>query len=189
MIKKLDHEVGRSIHQTLVLVHHDDDHHFTGRDNNDGVNSPTGSAPPDKALARMSIDDVRTQNRKRSFDGHDDDSENSPKGTASTSPQATYASVTQAPHPSPPQPTPQPTPPSVPPNKKQKSESHTPTGQDDKNTHPLDPNSRSSEPQVCNVCICVYILYFLQLCGIGKPTCTFFTLTLCMLKNQIIVHV
>ena len=120
-------------------------------------NSPksTGSGVPDKDLARMSIDDLRTQNRKRNFEGHEGDGERPPEETHGSSTPATYAAAAKAPAT-----TTQPsqTLSSVPPNKKQKN--NTPkdserrdssTDQENKTTHPpsTSNSNQSTDIQVC----------------------------------------
>lgn len=110
----------------------------------------TGSDVPDKDLARMSIDDIRTQNRKRNFEGHEGDGEHPPEETGGSITPASYAAAAKTPAT-----TTQPsqTLSSVPPNKKQKN--NTPkhsepcdsgTDQKNKTTHPP---SNSGDPQVC----------------------------------------
>ena len=113
----------------------------------------TGSGVPDQDLARMHINEVQTQNRKRNLEGYEEDNEHSPKeagGTQSAPP--TYAAAAQAPAATQ---SPQ-TQSSVPPNKKQKnntskdSESHSSsTSQENKTTHPSNDPNQSGGQQVC----------------------------------------
>ena len=102
----------------------------------------TGSGVPDKDLARMSIDDIRAPNRKRSHEG---DGER-PSGGSSTS--STYAAAAKTPATAT-----QALQTSVPPVKKQRNNTtnqETPTS-DQENTTPRPPSNlnQSTDPQVC----------------------------------------
>ena len=114
-------------------------------------NSPrsTGSGVPDKDLARMSIDDVRAQNRKRSLEGHEGDSVHSPEDTSGSSTPASYAAAARTPAA-----TTQPsqTQSSVPPVKKQRNNTSSDPAAHDSSadpTHPPDSTNQSNDPQVC----------------------------------------
>ena len=122
----------------------------------------TGSDVPDRDLARMSIDDVRTQTRKRNFEGHEGDGECPPEETGGSSAPTTYAAVAKAPAT-----TTQPsqTQSSVPPNKKPKN--NTPndseprdssTDQENKSTHPPSSSNQSGDPQVC-LSKCIHVIF------------------------------
>ena len=118
-------------------------------DPNKSVPDPrtTGSGVPEKDLARMSIEDVRSQNRKRSLEGPE--GERPPGDAGGSSTPSTYAAAAKVPAP-----TTQPsqTQTSVPPVKKQRNNGSEPhgsnSGQENTTTHPSSNSNQSTDPQV-----------------------------------------
>ena len=144
-------------------------------------NSPrsTGSGVPDKDLARMSIDDVRPQNRKRNLEGHEGDGECPPEDTGGSSTPASYAAAAKTPAT-----TTQPsqTQSSVPPIKKQRnntsndSAAHGSTADQGNKTTSLSNTSlnQSSDVQVCpnmGLCSCVILFYIQIVCVRSSYMC------------------
>lgn len=116
------------------------------------TNSSTDSHPPvqSRDLARKSIDDMRSTNRKRNLDGDEGGGGERPsKPTVSSGDPLTYAGVTQTPPSNPPQ--------SAPPIKKLRNngssdpDTHATGGQDVQIITPPGPKSQSDNLQVCEM--------------------------------------